>query len=362
MASFEQNKSSKLWSVRFREKVNGKVKNQRLSGFKTKREAQQAYAEYVEHSNRTRRIEQAKTNEIDELLFDDVVDKYMEYEKNRVKESSLYDIRTKFKLITPWFHNRKITSITPADIMEWQNSLASYSYRYKSRLRTHLNSLFKFAYRYYDVPNISEKADGFRNTEPKKEMQVWTIEEFEQFFDSCHSLRDKAFFKLLYITGCRKGEALALTWEDINLSKRTIKINKNITTKTFEGSYRVTTPKNLSSNRTVDIPPSLCSLIDEYRKSVSPKSEKDFAFGGLDPIPTTTVDHAFERAISRAGVKKIRIHDLRHSCASLLISKGVSIVAVSKRLGHSNIEQTLNTYSHMMPSDGDKIIEILDKI
>ena len=362
MASFEQNKSSKLWSVRFRETINGESKNMRLSGFKTKREAQQAYVEYNEQSRREQRIEEAKAKESEQLLFEDVVAKYMEYEKNRVKESSFYDIQSKFKLITPWFHGKKINSVTPADIMEWQNSLSEYSFRYKSRLRTHLNSLFRFAYKYYNVPNISEKADGFRNTEPKKEMQVWSPEEFERFYDACHGLRDKTFFKLLYITGCRKGEALALTWTDIDLTKRTVRINKNITKKTFDGIYKVTTPKNLSSNRTIDIPPSLCSLINEYKKSIDTKSDKDFVFGGLDPIPPTTIDHAFERATARAGVKKIRIHDLRHSCASLLISEGVSIVAVSKRLGHSNIEQTLNTYSHMMPSDSGKIIEILDKI
>lgn len=362
MASYEQNKSSKLWSVRFRETVGGEVKNKRLSGFKTKREAQQAFIRYAEQARQNQRLAEAAEKESEELLFDDIYSKYMEYEKARVKESSFYDIQAKFKLITPYFHGKCMTSITPADIMDWQNSLSGYSYQYKSRLRTHLNSLFKFAYRYYNVPNIAEKAEGFRNTEPKKEMQVWTKDEFQMFYDSCHGLRDKAFFKLLYVTGCRKGEALALTWNDIDFEKRTMRINKNITTKTFDGTYKVTTPKNLSSNRTVDLTSSLCELLNEYQQTVKPKSDNEFVFGGDRPMPTTSVDHAFERAIARAGVKKIRIHDLRHSCASLLISEGVSIVAVSKRLGHSNIEQTLNTYSHMMPSDSERIIKILEDI
>ena len=87
-----------------------------------------------------------------------------------------------------------------------------------------------------------------------------------------------------------------------------------------------------------------------------------FVFGGERPLAQRTTDRYFSDTCEKAGVKKIRIHDLRHSCASLLISRGVSIVAVSRQLGHSNIEQTLNTYSHLMPDDKSKIIAELETV
>ena len=87
-----------------------------------------------------------------------------------------------------------------------------------------------------------------------------------------------------------------------------------------------------------------------------------FVFGGSRPVPHSTLDHAFERALKKAGLKPIRIHDLRHSCASRLISGGVNIVAVSEHLGHSDIQETLNTYAHMMPDDRAVIVKALQFI
>ena len=82
----------------------------------------------------------------------------------------------------------------------------------------------------------------------------------------------------------------------------------------------------------------------------------------LPPLPRTNIDRTLTKAAEAAGVKRIRIHDLRHSCASLLIHKGVSIVAVSRHLGHSTVEQTLNTYSHMLPDDQTMILNTLSTL
>lgn len=354
MASYEQSKSSKLWSVRFREDTPDGVKNKRLSGFKTKKDAQAGYIKYV---NERPKVAAAPT---DKLLFADLIRHYLAHTKTRVKSSSYYDIEGKIsKHIMPYFDDKLVDEVTPLDILEWQQTIDNYSYKYKSGLRTFLSSIYKFGERYYDIKNIMPKVEPFRNLEKKKKMLFWTLDEFNTFIPHVSEFEFNVLFRLLYITGCRKGEALALEWSDIDFKKRTVSITKNLTRKSSESTFAITTPKNSSSDREVDIPESLCKLLKILKES---QETGTFVFGDNKPFAERTIDRRFATACDLAGVPKIRIHDLRHSCASLLISKGISIVAVSQRLGHTNIEQTLNTYSHMMPSDTTKIIEIFDSI
>ena len=356
MASYEQNKSSKLWSVRFRIIENGKEHQKRLSGFRTKKEAQNGYIEFLKEQEK-KKIELSPKG----ITFDILIEQYLKWQESRIKESSLYEIEKNIeKHIKPYFTNKIVSQTTPKDILQWQETINSYSYKYKCKLRNWLSAIYKYGEKYYDLNNIMSKVDTFRKTEQKKEMSFWTKTEFEQFISSVNDLQYNTLFKTLYITGCRKGELLALNWNDIDFEKKTIKINKSITRKSKKSTWKVTTPKNQSSNRTIDIPETLCKQLDEYKKSQNKIS--NFIFGCDRPIAERTLDREFEKYCTKANVKKIRIHDFRHSCASLLISEGVSIVAVSKRLGHKNIEQTLNTYSHMMPNDVAKIIEILNDI
>lgn len=369
MASFEHNKKSKLWSVRFRELEDGREVNKRLSGYKTKKQAQEAYENYI-YSNKTEsEKEQAIQSELqsnpNNMLFDTLVENYLAYNRTRVKESSFYDTKSKItNHILPYFCGKHICDISPIDIVNWQLALDKYSYAYKSGLRGHLNAIYKYGERYYDIKNTATKVEPMRNLETAKEMQCWDKQTFLKFISCVENVSYKALFWTLYITGCRKGEALALSWEDVNFKDKTITINKNVTRKTLDKStYAVTTPKNKSSNRTVDIPDNLCIILAEYRKWQKDKvANTKYVFGGEHPLPDRSINRYFLNAIKQAGVPKIRLHDLRHSCASLLISEGVSIVAVSKRLGHKNIEQTLNTYSHIMPSDITLMMEILNNI
>lgn len=366
MASYEQNKSSKLWSVRFREKVNGKVKNQRLSGFKTKREAQQAYAEYAANQQLKALSESPKEQEKQSILFDTLLSDYMRFQKTRVKEATYYSIDHAISSrMLPYFKGKTIDSITPKTVLDWMDTLSDYSYRYKKKLLTYLSSIYSYGEKYYGIENITKKVDRPRNMEAQPEMQFWTPDEFSAFISQVKSPDYKMLFEFLYITGCRRGEALALSWNDIDIGKQTVRINKSVTFKAKDGekSFKVTTPKNAGSNRSVSIPKFLCNDLNEYRRWQSQNCTGDtFVFCGERPLPATSIAREMENAIRDAGVKRIRIHDLRHSCASLLIHKGVSIVAVSKRLGHTSIEQTLNTYSHMLPDDQKMILEVLENL
>lgn len=372
MPSYEKSKASGLWSVRFRElnAENGKTTNKRLSGFKTKKEAQYGYEDYIKERESTATAVVAPSPSPDTMLFDELVEHYLTFTQKRVKESSFLDIRAKINnSLLPYFTGKKMNEITPKSISDWIEGIER-SYSSKKWIFCTLASIYKYGVKYFDITNTILKVDKPRNMEQPKEMQVWTPEEFKSFAEHVANPVYRLYFNFLYVTGCRRGEGLAITWNDIMISSKgnaTVKISKSVTNKTASGIYAVTTPKNKGSVRTIAVPPLLLNKLLEHQKAQKEEyadawSSELFVFGGARPLPTSTTDHTFKTAIKNAGVKEIRLHDLRHSCASLLISKGVSIVAVSRQLGHTNIEQTLNTYSHVMPDDSDLIRKALTAI
>lgn len=363
MAIFEQRGKNKLWAVRFYVIENGIQIRKRLSGYKTKKEANAAYVKYIkdfEQNQKESKIkkEQEENTDKDKIIFSTVYEKYLENAKTKLKDSSLYEINSLATLyILPSFGDRFITEISPLEILEWQNKFSDKSFAYKTKIRRHLGAIFHFAERYYDITSPMNKVENFRNTEQKKEMLFWAEEEFNQFISVVDNEIYKTFFTSLYVSGCRRGEMLALQIGDIDVENSTITICKSISNK-GKNPWNVVSTKNLSSNRTIYMPPSVIKMMI----NIHSHSNGDFIFYGDRPLAYTSIDRNLSKYCEKSGVKKIRIHDFRHSCASLLISKGVSIVAVSKRLGHSDIEQTLNTYSHMMPSDNEMMMKALNEI
>ena len=361
MPTFERRGVHGLWTVRFFETVDGKKVNRRLSGFKTKAAAENGYREYMQsfkHREPPRKNEKI-------VFFDHLLQRYLDARKADVKESTYYSYENKInKHIYSYFEGMRISEITPAVLLAWQNSLSDYAYKYRRDLRIIVSSIFKFGEQIYDLPNCVAKLPPIRNTDPKKEMKVWTKEQFEHFISHCEHEVYRAFFKFLYHTGCRKGEARALTFSDINIGALKIRINKNITRNFYredagDDSWAITTPKNDSSYRDVDISEGLLQNLLSLKK----RDDQEYVFMHNDndrPLPLESIRRYFKDTAATAELPEIRIHDLRHSSASYLISKGASVVAVSKRLGHSSIDQTLNTYSHVMPEDLKKINDLLD--
>ena len=360
MASYEQNESSKLWSVRFREFSNGKWTQKRLSGYKRKKDAEEGYNQYLQK----KRMQQLMSKPQVRILFNDVVYQFLETKRDNVKYSSFYTLENKFKKhILPYFEGKYIDEITPLDLTAWQGTLRDLKYGTKSHLRSYMGSIWRFAEKMHDVKNVFIKTEPFRNLETDKELHYWTLDQFKTFIDVVDREQYKVFFTFLYLMGCRKGEALALSWSDIDLQKREVFICKSVTHKTKDGAWAITTPKNKTSTRRITIPQNLIQILKNY-KAWQKENFKDtsFVFCGDRPLPEETVKRYFKIYTEKAELPPIRIHDLRHSCASLLISEGATIVAVANRLGHANIEQTLNTYSHMMPKDEESILNTLDKL
>lgn len=347
---------NKTWSVRFRY-VNEEQKEvqKRLSGYSTKKEANEEYLKFMSQAKQYVKLD----NQSHDLTFNELYEEYKNFQKPRMKESSYYSFYTKSdKHIIPFFNSFKVKSIKPKDILTWQNSIEQYSYKYKISIRQYLVAMLKYAERYYNIDNKIKFVDSFKKPIKKKEMLIWSPIEFNQFINKVDNEIYKTFFYALYLTGARRGELMATTWDDWDLNKGILNIDKTFTTKnlgTNNGGIK-SLPKNEFSIRQISIPDNLKEIMQNFKiKNYKKSNERVFN------IKETTLDTIKNNACKNAEVKQIRIHDFRHSHASLLISEGISIVAVAKRLGHGKIEQTLNTYSHLMPQEDLKLSQILVK-
>lgn len=196
-------------------------------------------------------------------------------------------------------------------------------------------------------------------------MNFFTFEEYKKFDSVIDDIIYHTLFELLYFCGLRIGEANALTFKDINFNNNTITINKTLTTKIKGEKWTISTPKTKGSNRVLPITKQLSqdlkTLYNKYSKFHA-FNNNWFVFGGIRPIPENTITNKKNKFCELAKVKKIRIHDFRHSCASLLINNGANITIVSKFLGHSKISITLDTYTHMYSNKLNEIVDILDNL
>lgn len=162
-------------------------------------------------------------------------------------------------------------------------------------------------------------------------------------------------FEILFWTGCRIGELLAITKADINFEKNQLNIDKTY--------YRtgkkdvITEPKTKQSVRIIEIPGFLKKEIQEFVDRHYGMADTQRLF----PVVQEAVQHKMKRQIKVAGVKKIRVHDLRHSHVAYLIEKGVEPLLIKERLGHKDIRITLNTYGHLYPNQQRKVANLLDE-
>ena len=341
MASYGKRPSG--WTVVFRTiDEAGNERQKRLSGFATKKDAREAYEQYVnEHEPMKARAGSLRTvRELSEA--------YLRYPQPLVKESSFYEVSGRIsRHILPTFGDKSPEKVTALELAAWQNNLIErFSRSSIVSLRAAFTAMWNYGMAFHSLRNNPWPAVRLpKDKSVPKEMQIWTPEEFETFLSAVDAPLWRLFFRTLFLTGLRKGEALALSPSDVR--GVTLSVTKNITRKTGTGAYAVTTPKTRGSVRKITIP---ADLAEELHVQRGP-----FIFGGEAPFSDRTVERYFKDWIAQADVTPIRIHDLRHSHASFLISSGCSIVAVSKRLGHSSVKQTLDTYSHVMQTDEDDI-------
>lgn len=279
----------------------------------------------------------------------------------RLRENTLRskDYIVELKIL-PYFGKRKIAEITAADVRIWQGELLKkgYSQTYLRTVNNQLSCIFNYAAKYYDLPRNPCAQAGSIGKGKADEMSFWTQTEFEQFIDC---VKDKPLsyygFLTLYWTGCRIGELLALTLEDFNPVEKTLRINKSY--QRIKGRDVITDPKTQKGKRTISLPDFLVEELQEYVGKLYGMTLQDRMF----QTTKAYYEHEMIRGVELSGVKKIRIHDLRHSHASLLISKlGAQPNLVADRLGHEKLQTTLSTYSHIYPEQSRQLAEQLNML
>ena len=339
-----------LWTLQYYYKDwKGDRKHSVKRGFKTKRDAEAWLAEF--------RMRQ--TGKMD-MSFESFVQLYFDDMECRLRESTYKNKRYLFdKHILPYFRKLSMDEIDVKVIRKWQNVMISQSYSqtYIKTIYNQLNALFNYAVRYFEYPSNPCSKAGSIGKSNSDEMSIWTQEEFETFVDT---LIDKPGsyigFMTLFWTGMRIGELLALTPADIDLDNKVIKITKSY--QRLEGRDLITDPKTPKSRRMITIPDFLCELYRDYESRIYGLRPTDRLFNNTKDF----FEHELQRGVKLSGVKKIRIHDLRHSHASLLIHMGFNVKEIQERLGHEKAETTLNTYSHLYPGSQEKLASRLNGI
>lgn len=354
-----QDKKTKNWKFRvYTDDIFGNRKQFERTGFATKKEALQAEMEFKMRDK----------SDYSKMTFNDLWLEYMNYKKLQLKAQSFRSVVSRFENhILPYFKEYKLNKITNSVYLKWQIEIEKKGFRHKynSSLHGAMVNILNYAIRFYGLKdNIATLTGNFkRKTELKKNVNFWTIEEFQKFINCVDDLVYKTFFETLYYTGLRQGEALALNWND--LKNGYLDIEKTISKEMVDNKHIINTPKTNKSIRQVKLDDELIIKLNELKKFYQgfvDFNDDWFIFGGLNPLSPSTIGRKKDKYCEIAEVKKIRIHDFRHSHASLLLSMNVPITVISERLGHSDINMTLNTYSHMIPKDEDKAVNILNQI
>ena len=297
----EKDKKTGKWLIQYRyTDWQGKRRKSTKRGFATKREAEEWLRNFL------------ITQKADfDMKFEDFWKIYCADMETRLREHTMRTKKYIVELkILPYFGNKRVNDITAADIWQWQNELIKmgYSPTYLKTINNQLSAIFNYAVRYYDLKSNPCAKAGSMGKSKAEEMDFWTGEEFRKFIDSVMNKRlSYMAFMTLYWTGMRLGGLLAAD-------------------------------------------------IKDYMDSLYDLQENDRLF----PITKYYLEHEMQRGIKESGVKRIRVHDLRHSHASMLIELGFSPLEIANRLGHEKVETTLNTYAHLYPNKQTKLAERLD--
>lgn len=358
MAIYKDKKRNSWYFRVYIEDKNGSKKQKCRSGFKTKSQARDEELKFISSYNK----------DIEKIIFSDLYNIYIKYKKQNLKLQSYMAMCSRFENhILPYFRDYEIKNITNTIYVDWKQSIddKGLSYSFKRSLHTCMVGILNYAITFYNLDtNIAVKVGNFSRRSVVKSINFWTYNEFLQFINNIDDIVYYSFFYTLYFTGMRLGECLALNWND--LEDGYLYIHKNMMkVKNEKDNTMITTPKTSSSIRKIKLDNSTIELLNNlknYYQNFVGFSNDWYIFGGIMPLARTTIGRKKTKYCKISNVKEIKIHDFRHSHATFLLSKGVPITVISKRLGHTNISMTLNVYSHLIPEDEDKSITLINEI
>ena len=277
--------------------------------------------------------------------------------------------------VLPLLGNYRLSKLDLSLMKKWKDEINSkpLSITTKNGIYKELSALLNYAVK---MEYISRnplavlgrfKEVNFAHSDDK--LHYYTVQQFSDYINAAKNSAKTlngwgayVFFNIAFYTGMRKGEINALRWSDID--KDTIKIRRSIAQK-LKGGIRETPPKNKSSMRDIRMPNQLIAILHEHRS----RQQKDTRFneeyrvcGGISVLSDTFLDNCNRAFAEAAHLPRIRIHDFRHSHASLLANEGINIQEIARRLGHSNVQTTWNTYAHLYPREEDRALKILNRL
>ena len=353
MSVYKDKSTGKWYSMVYYFDSKGKRKQKCKRGFTTKRDAVLWENDFELQQNASM-----------DMKMSDFIDIYLATMKPRLKQSTYEMKQHVIKAhIIPYFGRKAVNAITTRDVIAWQNDLIShqsenvapYSKGYLKTIHNQLSCIFNFAVNNYDLRSNPARKVGNMGSEDEVKIDFWTKEEYEKFsYQAMDDPLSYYAFEILYWTGIREGELLALTPSDFDFDSETLSVTK--TYHRIHGEDVITKPKTKKSVRTVSLPSFLAEEIKEYISLQYHIDPSDRLF----PVSKDYLLLKMKKYSQLAGVKTIRIHDLRHSHISLLINMGFTPLAIAERVGHEAIEITYR-YSHLFPSVQKEMVNKLQE-
>ena len=352
-------KDGRCWY--FRMQINGT--RYKSPKYLTKEEAKKEEAKYIlnhKSSNHT--------------LFSVVADSYFDSLNSYCKYSTVYTYLKDYnKHIYPYFHDKDIYSINILDYNLWFEEMAKKGLKAKflNKVNSLLKNIFQYAVVNYDLPSnpVIKTFKEHSQIQTDSKLRYITKEDFDKFVSVIDDDMYRLFFEMLFYTGARKGELLCLTWNDIDLQRKAIRINKTL----YKIHDNSPTTNKTNQVREIYLNDSFVQNIAIYkqnRMSFKDFSNEWYVFGDVKTLSTTQIERKKHHYFELSGVNEITIHEFRHSHVSMLVNEYLKsgntdstkfFIMMSQRLGHS-IPVMQKTYLHLFPNTQDDIVNMLNNL
>lgn len=325
----------------------GTRKQKMKRGFKLQRDAKEWERAFLEKQQGT-----------PDMTFQALYDLYIEDMSHRLRENSIEGKKNVFKnRILPYFKDKPVNQITAKDIRDWQNVQisADYSDAYLDRMQNMLTTILNYAVNYYNLPVNPCNKVGHMGKRTRS-MQFWTLDQFNSVMTHITDPSARTALLLLFYSGMRFGEMLALTYSDFDFEADAISITKSLQHRAKAGDL-ITPPKTDNGIRTISMPRSIMMAIKDYTNHIYGISANDRVFTFTKSLIRGNMEHGS----ASAGVPFIRIHDLRHSHVSLLMDMGFSPHLIAERIGDT-VQMVNNTYGHLYPIKHKEVADKLNQL
>ena len=358
-------KDGRSWVfIQYSKGLDGKRHQYQSKAYMTENEALQAEKEYL---NKYKDVEVNP-----HMTFKEAYTIYYEYQKDKIKDSTLKTYRDRIKYMG-LLDNVELVNLDWDLYQKWRAQINKTNLcdRYKTDIQKFIKQVINFAEKQWDfnLRKFYNKLEPFKTPGAlKKEMDFYEPEEFFKFISVVDDLRYKCFFELLYYCGLRRSEARGLQWKHIDFKNKLLTVSQQVLNPSNSNAsteWYISSTKTEASNRTIPIATTLLNDLSELKKSnerIAKFKQTWFVLGDDVPMATGRMYFYRDKYAEKAGVRRIRLHDFRHSCASALISGSAPITAVSNFLGHSETTETLETYTHMFKKDLANVPKFFDTL